>query len=114
MEIEFRDKCEVCGDPLQLTACAGCARRDYEGMREMQAKYIKADHDKRALELQVEELQKELTDLKKGAAHIQDCHDRDMKHLVERTRERDDALRQIEELKKPCCFHACRKGDFGV
>jgi hypothetical protein len=51
-------KCEVCGDPKVPAACAGCARRDLEGMREFQAKFIKSDHERRDLELQVREEQK--------------------------------------------------------
>lgn len=47
--------CGICGDVLRTTTCDGCARRDYEGMRDMQAKFIKADHERRELLLQIEE-----------------------------------------------------------
>lgn len=48
--------CGTCGDPTNMTACAGCARRDLEGMRSFQVKFMKADHEKRELELQKRDL----------------------------------------------------------
>lgn len=47
--------CVTCGDPENRTACVGCARRDLEGMISFQSKFIQADHEKRALELQLGE-----------------------------------------------------------
>ena len=60
MAINPQTRCGTCGDPLNMTACAGCARRDYDGMRDFQAKFIKCDHERRALLTQVEGLRKAL------------------------------------------------------
>jgi hypothetical protein len=54
MEDQNLRKCDTCGDILTWSTCDGCARRDYEGMRDMQAKFIKADNERRELLLQLE------------------------------------------------------------
>lgn len=48
-------KCETCGDVLVYSTCNGCARRDYDGMRDFQKKYIDCDHERRELLRQLDE-----------------------------------------------------------
>lgn len=47
--------CATCGDELKMTTCDGCARRDYDGMRSMQEKFIKADAELKTALLQLSE-----------------------------------------------------------
>jgi len=48
-------KCDTCGDVLVYSTCNGCARRDYDGMRDFQKKYIDSDHERRELLRQLDE-----------------------------------------------------------
>lgn len=58
-------KCDACGDILVYSTCNGCARRDYEGMREFQKKYIDCDHERREVLRQLDEVIKAAREAKR-------------------------------------------------